>query len=642
MNPIERIVRQIGHLSLHKWMAVLGLALGAWATALNLLYVNEYLLLLGPVLIMASVFALRQRSSTVPAADSFSSLNVRGAMLAQAAVWLLLGIMVLLAHSHAVERPLAFFVVAAVVVVLLALRAFEAPSRAGTAAYLLQLLVFSLVLSASVFYLTSGLPGSDAWGHQLLIDAIGQRSHLPPTSEYFGYRFYPLMHMAVAMAQKVLAVSSKTALFLAVSVPLTLSTLAVYAFARRYLSHSAARLVPLLLVASSYFMQWGTQVIPTSMGLAIFVVLMMLLTRTDRWTTADFTLWLLLIAALVACHEVSVFIFFSAVAFMLAFHMLLRHVPFGFATASSTRVQKTALFISVMLVVTYWSTVPYAVDGTPFFDVVLTTLRNSIQGQAGFLARTEVVLTAGEWMQALLTVGGFAAFYGLVAVGFFVWLRPEHRTPRKLALADTVIALTAIALVFPLFGLRNILPHRWFAFIWVLAALPASQGLLALWERVPHGRLKTAGVAACVGILAFFMVTAPIANTDSPVYARSFTQRMCFYDSELQAASWAVNHASAPLAADLQFGIRILRDHSGAVDVSTNVMDEDALLSRSYVWRSTTLEQPVQSQSGVMFAPGPGHVLRLESAQAVVYADGTCEVFVPARELPEGNSSDAA
>ncbi len=622
--------------------AALAIVLGIAITALNLMHLNAYMLLVGPALVLAGVLEIRwcgREAGSLPF-SSPADVSGRASTTAQIAFWMLLSAVALIARSIATERPLVFFIIVAIACALLVCSSYSAQHPRAVALVLCGAILLSLVVRGSVFFLTPGFPGSDAWAHDQLTRAILAEAHVPTEWSSTYYLHYPAMHLAVATTALATGIDLKLALFAGIGLPLALSSLAVFVIVRRFTGHQAALLAALLVLFTSYHLQWGTQIIPTSLGLSLFTFALMLCLRTGSPGPKELFILLLTAITLVLSHTVSSFILWTSLLVLVAVSLILQRVSHTIRLPYALRGISFMLLFMTVAMFAHWSTNPYTHAGDSFLEWMLLTARDSIRMDAGFLERPWDAASSGALADELASVSGFALFYFLVALGALQSLKRNERYFGLLAIAATVAILSAFVFAFPLFGIRTILPHRWFAFIWVLAAPLAAIGLLrlAVLTRNSVSAIAGAGIAS---LLAFLMVTAPVSNTDSPVYAASLTQRLTFYESELCAAAWLPTVTDGPVASDLQFASRVLRDASGLPVVHTDLTMETYLGEHHYVWRSTTLEQPVQLHGGTCIIPGIEHALDVELLQSAVYSTRSCIVFAPVTQTSEEDPASA-
>jgi hypothetical protein len=616
------------------------IGLGTGITCLNLFHLNPYFLLLGPSLVLAGILARRpeRASRTVARTPPFPTWVL---LLAWISFLLLLVSVAFLAHSAVGERSPLFFMLAATATTVLALAAKHPQDNLRLAAFLGGAILLSLVLRGSVFFLTPGLVGSDAWGHVELSKALVLGGHVPAVWDSPYYLHYPAYHLTVALGSIVSGLSVKAAVYGVVGIPLACSTLFLCVAARRLGGRFAACLSVLLVLGSSYHLQWGTQIIPTSMGLSLFAfALMLTLDVARRPAATHVALLLVTCTTLVLCHTVSSFILWTALLALLAGSVLRGGLHSDDLSRISTHSIVIPLLYLTVVMFAYWGLSPYTADGDSFLNRILLTLRDSVTRDAAFLDRP--AQAPGLLPDQLLAISGFALYYFLAAVGFLSSLRPTNQASALRVFAFATTALTAFVLIFPLFGIRNILPHRWFAFIWVLAAPLAAVGVSYLSSRWRRAATRLVTAAAVLWLFSFLMATAPVSNTDSPLYATRITQRLTFHQSELSAAEWVAHTCSGPFASDLVVAERVMGDYLGLEAVAGDLARASAPVSQFYLWRATTLTQPVQVAHGSDVVLTPLHAEAVEAAQTAVYSNRCARVCAPVATNEEGVSHHGA
>lgn len=622
-NAAQRTYGKHGLQLAGAWTAIV---LGIVVSSMNLVHSNAYLLTLGPALGCAGAITLVLHHSEPPP-RGVKPVSDRVVTGLQVSFWSLLGLAILITHDAVTQRPLIFFIVVSLACMTLAMQLSGQTTTRNTALFFCGALMLSLVTRGSVFFLTPGFPGSDAWSHETLIQAVLRDGHVPTEWDPPYYLHYSATHLTVASTATILGVSSKLALFVSVGIPLALSVLSVALIARRLGGVPCAFLAALLALFASYHLQWGTQIIPTSMGLSLFSVVLAVVLSQPHSQSPRFFLVSLFAVVLVLCHTVSTFILWTALCVLAAATIAIpkthdRVHPWE-------RGDGTVFFLVLLTVVmfTHWNLNTYTNAGASFFEQMIRTSLDSLVGDAGFLDRpTEGGAFLG---QQLLAVSGFALFYCLIALGALRQLEAMRQNAVCLRAVLVVAILSVVAFAFPLFGVRNILPHRWFGFIWVVGAELAASGLLSMMKLMQRASAAIVAGAAVVGVLVFLMVTAPVSNTDSPVYGDQITQRLIYHESELDAARWLSEFCSGSYASDLQFGQRVLHDHLGLPSVVTTLTDQSSLSGSHYIWRATALSRPIQIHDGSNTILGPIHIASEATRRPMAYCSVSVHVLLP-------------
>lgn len=588
------------------------------------------MLLLGPGLMLAGL-VVTHRPFTVPTRDSPQTVMSHRMWLAlYATCYVLLACAALTAHGAVNARPMGFFLLVAAGCAVLAAAGRKALTWRETALFLCGAIALSLVLRGSVFYLTPGFPGSDAWAHDRLTQAILTSTGIPRHWDNPYYLHYPAMHLTAACTTLITGLSTKGTLFAGAGVPLTLSALLVFVLARRLGGTGTALLTALFVLFASYHLQWGTQIIPTSMGLSLYTLTLALTLKNPGGAVVSTVLSLLTIMALVLCHTVSSFILWTTLVGLAAWPAIaraLREAPT--TSAETTRQVGINLLILTLAMVTHWGVNPYTPAGESFLARMLLNLQDSVSTDAGFLNRA--VTDTGLLQEELAGTAGFGLFYFLLVLGALVWLRRRPVANDRRAVIAAVALLSAISFLFPVFGMRNILPHRWFAFTWVLGAPLAAAGLVTICTSRRCRFLDHLMSGLIMGLLVFTMITAPPSNTDSPIGTGRITQRLTYLQSELSGATWLTLYTAGPVLSDLQFGGRVLGTHHDRPVVALESNETSGLQAPYYLWRCTTLEHPVQMHDGTQAILSATHVLEVTGEQSSVFADRTVTVFMDGR-----------
>jgi hypothetical protein len=163
----------------------------------------------------------------------------------------------------------------------------------------------------------------------------------------------------------------------------------------------------------------------------------------------------------------------------------------------------------------------------------------------------------------------------------------------------------------------------------VLAAPLAAVGIRQLAGLAWSARAVPYLCSVLAAVLGFMMATAPISNTDSPVYAGGITQRLTYYRSELAGAGWMARRSDGRYTADLQFSTRVLGNHLGLSTMETDLREAAIEADVYYLWRSTSLAHPVQSSGGTVI-PGPRHIEEVSTRKPIIYQNLRAAVAAPA------------
>ena len=557
------------------------------------------------------------------------------------------------------ERTLLFFALSSLVGTLLLVQIVFTDEQTFDAGQILFLLVcFAFVFRYTALYATPGFVGIDIWTHMELTGAIYEQRSLGAISHDKHYAS-PVYHLLVVASSFLFDLPPRSALYLSVGVVMPLAILLVYATTNLLLPRRWATLAAALYAFASHVSLWGIHLIPTSLGLVFFLGMLYALIRVMRieYTLRDFSLLLVMSVAVILTHQVSTFImlvlliaaFVAQITFMLG--------PFGLTRLDTSvfRAKKPVnlvglLVFNVGLTIFVWSLTPYRQES--FLATVLSFFGQTLEESAGFLniasqtdtePSEEGAATADptllEQVVPYVDAAGFLLLLGLTFAGclYVVHRRRAEQSVFTLLLAAAFMLVFVLGL--PMFGIRNFIPTRWFAFLFAPMAVLAAVGLRLLVQQLNPGV-----VVACLLLVVLVypgaMMFAPESNVDNPVFPEQH-ERLAYDESELVAAGSIAELTGSPDGQEIRPDQQLHTDHpyqtlisrTGAYpSTTTGTVPDDGTASHEYVlYRST------QSTDGVYFQNEDGHAeidtIRQEQLcrpdQATVYTNGDVTLCTP-------------
>ena len=606
--------------------AILGALLGFVITLFNFMYSNEYMITIGPMLIIVCLaYLLLRRKLLSPSVEHKASH--RFTLLVTIVFWLVFAGSIFSLNTGILHRPLVYFILTAVAASTIAIQILYCRCEISEHFILFEILAVSLSVTASAYFVFPTLPGSDPWEHLNYIEDFVNLGHIESTHGNIYYLNYPIMHLEVAATKLLTGVDYKTAMFLGAGVPLVLSTVFVFLIGRTLGNTRVGLLAALLVGLSDFHLQWSIQIIAMSLGIALFSTIVYLVIRYGsgaKWSMMALTILLML--ELIITHTVSAFIMLCFLVFLLVGMQMHRYI---FARDSTPRQGIMAVHILTTFAVAmlaYWMYAGYVKD-SGFLDQLVRSLYNSLTVESGLMERPHSHL--GTMGDRVLDIAGFLLLYLFCTTGCLVWFSRDLQDRCRVALATVVILLTAFALSFPVFGMRNILPYRWYAFIYVGLGTIAAVGILTIVEHLRNRGLGMAMLTITMLAVSFFGITDSQSNMDSPVYAEQLNQRMVYTDSELALAlSQVVNDYDGRILTDHQYRSRVLETHLGMPNVSSDMLDDKAITSSLIIWRDTMATRPIQTPNTEVIL-GYGYEQELRSSHDLIYVNMTGEIFLP-------------
>jgi hypothetical protein len=291
------------------------------------------------------------------------------------------------------------------------------------------------------------------------------------------------------------------------------------------------------------------------------------------------------------------------------------------------------VYVSIVLVyglglVEHWFNTEYKQDtGTSFFDKVTSSLIYEGSEHGEILNRPETIAVYAEqlpsFVERIADNFGISLLIFLAVIACLFWLSSRCRTKDTFSMTVATVLLLGITLVFPFFGLRNIMPTRWFAFIYLFLSIMASFAITKLSTRSGRKPIACLVPFFVVIVLTFFMISGTTANDDSPLWLEESTISTTYTIQELSGAKTFSSHSS-DFISDVRFGSSILREHLGKNYESLSMKDivesKEGIKGQIFVWRSYMTSRPIRSLQTIegYYAPVEGTEVLGENALAVL------------------------
>lgn len=580
--------------------AILGSVLGLLITFLNLIYSNNYLITIGPLVTIACLLYLRYRSKLL-ANDLNLSLNLgnRSLKIIQTIYWICISIaLISYYHANPYYRPPIFFFSISLAVCSLGLEIMSPTHEENVQLYTLFFKIFlvSLILRFSAYFISSYPVGSDPWRHAELIKGIFTygTSYLPQVDVY--YSNYPLMHLYASTAGFLGNLTTKGAMSI-VGIVLTISTIFVYLIVKEITNNINLGLFSMLLINfSDFHIQWSIQVIAMTFGIAIYTLMIYhLLFEKKEKTISLYKIFTILVMFLIIwTHTVSSFIYMASLISLYIGSFIYERMYIIKCYSAKLTVNITLCIQFILILIYHWMNPSY-----PFLETTTKVLINSLSAEGKFLGRTATSNMGDSWF-SILDIFGFLILIFFGVIGSLHSLSKEHQTKTKVSLIFMLIVLFSVYFVFPLMGLRNILPNRWPAFIYTTFVLFSGIGIFNVINILRSRRHKVIFISLLLILFSFFMITNSVADMDSPVYGKNFNQKMIWTESEIETFTNLNNSSNDIIVSDLQTSENIFLTYLKRDSVATYLLTPRGTLDWEYMgnkvltWRKTSLDRPVQ------------------------------------------------
>ena len=619
--------------------ATAGVVVGLAITSLNHIYSNEYLLTMGPLLVLASVLYLLFRRRIEVSEKQPQSSSDRLPTIAHVIYWIALGLSVYSLTLEPLHRPTSYFLLTALCASMVALQTASMPGKRGIPMVLFMILLLSLTVRASAFWVFPTIPGVDSWSHMAIAEEIATHGHVVSELENGSLNAYytmPVMHLNVAFTSLVAGVDGKTAMYVGCALPATLSILFVFLIGQRVAGDKAGLLAALLIGLSDYHIQHTSQsIIAMSTAFVPFIAVIWLLACQPQPTrdARSALLVLLFMATLIATHTVASFImFFTLVALLVA--PLYHRSRSSLAGRPGGALRPELLAIFGMAVFVHWSVSSYGgPGGSSFFENRLLSFLRSLTTEAEVLvSRPPSSIAQYGLVEPILDISGYLLLLFFGILGALLWLSWRDQQTIRVSLIAALLTMMGIQFFFPVLGLRDILPSRWFAFYYPILGVLAASGLLATSNLFNWRPLKTGFLASLVFAVTLLMTTNSIANTDSPIYGRQFSTPLAYTESEMAAARLVGGVFDGLIVADRRYGGTVLGEYLNLSNRwSLEMLSEQQQRAGIVMWRETFSHRAadfMDSRTRQILVLGDNYAIQLAGRQQAVYQNRSVTAFL--------------
>lgn len=455
---------------------------------------------------------------------------------------------------------------------------FASDQRFNPGRVLIQIVLLAAVVRLSAVYANPGLIGIDIWTH---ITRLAQDIQTSGSLEAIsGNKHFtsPLYHLLVVGTSLLAAVPLREALYLSLGLAMPISIVAVYMSANLLVEQRWAVLACLLFSLGDYVIEWGIHLIPTSMGLMLFLGVLYLSLRVMRtdYGLKEFGLLVLFSVGILLTHQVSSFIMLvllgSGVVAYLLVQLNVFHVSKSNSDVFGARSPMNLLGLVAFdagLALVLWSFTPY--NGSTFLVTVLSYLQETLTSSAGVLnlagpdsgASSGGAATAGPSL--IETVATYVSATGFLFLLFGTFVGSLYVLHRRRAHQSvfTLVISAAVMLVFvlglPMFGIRNFIPQRWFAFLYAPLVVLTVIGLRYFSFQLNR--------YAIVGILVVFAVVFPgvmIISSNGTIDSPAFEDQqasLAYSQAEIDAVDTIGRMTGSPEGDNIRPDQVLFTDH---------------------------------------------------------------------------------
>ena len=590
-------------------LAALGFLFGLFMTCMNVVHTGVDLLLLSPVITISCLLYLRYRSEFKHGPhNSLLEISNRNTTILSIIWWFLISAaLITYDFSEIYTRHPLFFVLISCAVAVLGVQiiTFRDLNKTKNMIFIAKILLLSLILRASAYFVSPYPTGPDSWSHAEYISYFLHYGKITVPPDFMAYYVnYPIAHLHAVCTSLLTSISPHDVMFLW-AVILTFSTIVTFLIVRMLTGNVQLALISMLLLNFvTDHIQWCIHTMAMTFGIAIyafiiFFALKVYLEPKDKLKYIPFMLVFLYI--IVWIHTISAFITLVSLLALVVGYILYEILnnqniynwnilPFR---SQSVRLLMVPLVFLAVIIAYHWMDPAY-----PFFDKSFGGLFKSLSQEAEIFGSITLSNVHDRWETLLLSIGFYIyVFFGII--GALYCSSHKEQAKKYFPLIVLVLGLFFVYYAFPLFGMRNIVPCRWPAFAFVCFALFVGFGIYRALDLLKSKRVILCAVAFIFCIGSFLMITNTEANQDSPLYGEEISIKSIRTESEMSMYVHINETYSGTIIADHNTMLRVfevyLKTNSAKAYKITQdgQIDMDVLAQGLVVWRKSSLSRPI-------------------------------------------------
>ena len=405
---------------------------------------------------------------------------------------------------------------------------------------LLEIFLLSTVVFSSFLFLFPSPYGNDAPYHVRFIENSINAGFLTGEGQYENY---PLFHLLFIYIVELCKIENFKAVQFILLVVQNIVILLGFVLTKKLFNNSKiALIVSLFLLFAPYISEPKYFYFPGAFTSILFMLCIFLIFN-PKITSLKYSILLILsFIALIIAHPMTPVILIAA---LIIFLTTSKFNITGEKNSTSTPKKITLTSILLVLTVTIsWWMKPSNVSTKDLFSYSILSIKNAIESvDYTAVGRATLAPIINQWT-IISSDLGFIILLTLAIVGAIYILSNFASNPSKYKdFKINSIHLAIITLIFiPIPYILAIiypqsLPNRWFPFIEIFACIFAGFSSLIIFNSISLNKIKYTYILGLAGLI-FLLVSSPIANPNSHIYAQDISTRSALTYSEIDASQF--------------------------------------------------------------------------------------------------------
>lgn len=471
----------------------------------------------------------------------------------------------ILLYSDMYHRPLMFFIITSIIFALLGVEILFClgNSKSQLNLILLKVLISSFIVYLSVLLTSNSLIGVDIWYHRNIVLDLLENGHIPNVGRY---SHFPIYHLIVSICSLITNLEFKESVTFSIGIIYSFSLIFMYLLGKMLYNDQFGLISTLFIAFTSYHIQRGYWLIPQSLGISLFFIVLYLLIKSMNFSSSFKFFLIIFVIVLNMTHNLSVLMIFVALIILYVCVYFFNFV----LDEDKYRLSQNFIFLYFVMMFFYWTYIYYIY---PFLTHV--SARKMTLESAPIISYDVPTLIVNQF--------GFLLFVFLSILGFLYGLSRKRLSTINYSLMSASFLLLLLIEIFRFANIEAVVPQRWIAFASILLAFPASFGIIFLKSfRINHKRLF---IASILFLFSFFMITSTVANNDSPIYSKEQTESFGLRNSEIRSANTINNSCIGKISTDTVYSLYFSYYLKNSEVAGLNNMS-DIIVFRESVWQN--------------------------------------------------------
>jgi len=498
-------------------------------------------------------------------------------------------------------RPLEYFLMISLCATFIGISILGCTSKLHTVIQIVNIFLLSLNIKYSIYYYFGGIPGVDSVFHAKINHFLALTGFIDvlPGKEVS----YSLMHIQVALSEVLLNTNIKDGTNFAILIPVVLSSIFVFIFAQKLFGGKIGLFALLIVNITDFHIVWASFPSTTSFGVILyyFALISVLYLIKEPSSISWIIIFLITTIAIIFTHPVPSFIFFITVSTLFVGSFIYKYL-----FDKNERIININFILVIglgMLLQSMIASYGKINEGQDtFFNVIIGSFGDYLTEYSGFLNRPEshieYVAKLPPFFERFIDTLGLSLILFLAISAILFWLSLKYRNKILFSIILCIFVLLGITLVFPLFGMRNFLPFRWFIFEYFFLSIMAGFTIYMIMNKIENSISKIIILSGIFLIITFSFTTSTISNLDSPLWLKNTKASTTFTIKEYQGAL-TLSQFSSHLLSDSDFGSIVLRNSLDSTEEDElffkSVEDFQDSQNKVFIWREYMLTRPIQT-----------------------------------------------